>query len=419
MSQEEIVDEVVVNGPRPNSANAGRRNSHVQTEYIGDRGMPVRVERGGAIVEEDKVSESGRKRTPLRESTQKLVEMIDRGDDPPEEVAGEDPDDKGLVDPVEAAPAEEKAVDAAPSPADVITAERDRYAEHNRQLLAELDGVRKAPARGEPSEREKALDEAERTYLDDPIASVRRLIGTVLGVAHDSKDVDTELSGLYTDLTSRELNVPLEAAHKATREAIRARQMLARDKRERKAESEATVNRGTQDEESRHTEEAATFIDGRLSTKSMTGKSIADDHPLLMQFAEELDGMKPSTLLWKVIQRETKTGVLDPKMPDDQMIPAAAKLVERHYQSLAERFGKARPTLTPTDTAKTDPAKATANASQEQRQTPGARTITNATASVAPATSPTKKAAPKQEEAPPKFKTNKERQEWALRHIPS
>jgi hypothetical protein len=418
MPQDQIVDEVVVGGPRPNSANAGRRNSGMVTEYIDGSGKAARVERGGNGIEADDIHEGGRKQTALKPSTQKLLDILDKQDAvEPENEASADTDDAGLVDAKPAAEGGEDVVEEKHPAFDEIVAERDRYADHNRQLLDALDEAQRRP-RSEPSEREKALDEVERTYGDDSIGAVRKLIATVLGVAHDSADVDRELAGLYADLTSQQLKVPLEESHKAKREVERARQALARDKRERKAEIDAASNRGNQDAEARQFEEVGTFIDGRINSKGATGKSIADDHPLLMSFAEELDGMKASHLLGKVVQREIKAGTLDPtKMTDDQMLAKAAKLVEAHYQSLGDRFAATRPTTpNPTDTAKTETT--AANASQAKRQSPGARTITNATASVAPATSPTKKAPAKTEERLV-FKTNKERQDHALRHIPS
>ena len=418
MSDQEVVDEVVTKS----SDRSARGHRSVVTEAVASTGGAAIEDING--IEQETVQDTFKTVKSIRDSTAKLLDKLDAGDGDDDEGGPTDPDDVGLVD---AAPAVEGAQDAAPTGAktDAVDAdgneieryraESTRLSEANQRLLQELDGLRKAP-RGEMSAREKALDEAERTYLDDNVGAIRRVIATVLGVDDPNhKDVDAELSGLYVDLTSRELNVPLEASHKATREAVRARQLLARDKRERKAEEEAKANRASTDDESRKANEAATFIENRLSTKRTDGTSIAESHPLLMGLAESIDGMAPTKLLWKAIEQGVKAGKYDPASGDDNLIAAAAKDIEDHYTRLSEKIAKSKPTKV--DAANAAPAVAVEPASTDQRQSKATRTITNASASVAPAT-PAKKAEPVKTEERPKFKNDKERRAWALRHIP-
>ncbi len=412
MSDLEVVDDVIAEGPRPNTT-GGRRSAGVISESI-HVGSHVAVRDTASDGEDETVGEGGRTAKPFKESTQKLLAKLEVPDEGDDDEA--DPDDAGLLEAADAlakvaTPAEVAAVAAAvddkPDPTEEIRADRDRLVEHNRRLVAELEARPKTAAKAELSARDKALDEAEKVYLDDSIGAVRMLIATVLGVPLDSKEVDAELSGLHTDLTSRELNVPLEQSYKATREAGRARQMLARDKRERKAESEAAKVPVV--DEAKDSNEAVSFVESRISKH-------VESYPLLTAFAEELDGLKPSELICRIIQRDTKSGAIDAtKMTDDQLIEAASKTIEAHYKKIADKFGNLKP-LSTTDTTKTETT-APLTTSKDPR-TVQARTITNASASVAPATSPAKKPVATATDEKPKFKSAKERLEWALRHIP-
>lgn len=386
------------------------------TETVEADGQSPAVTLNRAGIEEERFSEGGRKGRVLKESTQKLLEQFDQErvrrarvdageiEDDGEEAVVEtasDPDDVGLVDEVKTETAEK-------IEEPVVDQRFERLESANRKLTEELETERKRP-RGDMNDRLKALDEAEKAYVDDgPVAAFRRFLAVVLNAAPDSKEVDSELSGAYVDLTARELNVPLEAAHQATREAARTRLALARDRRERKAEAEATAKLGEKDTDTQQAEQASTFIGNRLTT-------VSGEYPMLMALAEELDGMKPSMLIWRTMQRETKIGNLDPALGDDALINAAAKLLENNYQRLAERLGKAKPSTT--DTTTSEPVAKTV--SKDQHQGKAVRTITNANASVAPATSPKQKTS-KQPEEKPKFKSDKERREFLLKkHFPN
>lgn len=426
MAEVEVRDEVVEAAPRAAVAGQAPPRRAVVVDAVDARsGAPIAIPRGGAGIEDESIGSRGDagKARVFKESTLKLLERLEHPDDGD---GGEDDPDAAVVDGVAPvadvapqtdqttqaaapiAPLKDEGLDKARS--DELRETMKRLIEHNRQLVAAAEAAGKAP-RGDVGEREKTLNDVESTYLDDSVGAIRKLIGVVLGVAPDSKDVDAELSGLYTDLTSRELNVPLEAAHKATREAARARQMFARDKRERKAESEQQNKRPSEDH-GRKDEDAATYIAPLLTNKGADGKSIADNHPMLMNLSEDLDGLTPQMLLWKVVEKETKAGTLDPKLSDAQLLEAAAKLVEEHYNAVSDKIARAKPVRQ--ETAQPGNPAQPSQASKDPRQSTAARPITNASASVAPSTPP-KQPAPKPAEEMPKFKNSKEKKEWLLK----
>ena len=134
-----------------------------------------------------------------------------------------------------------------------------------------------------------------------------------------------------------------------------------------------------------------------------------------MTMAEHLDGASPAKLLGVVINRECQIGNLDPKLPEDVLIRTAAQRIEDHYRTIWKKFPGSQPDITTSGGKQPATAK---TASNDQRQATQARTINNATASVAPASSPkTKKIEPNTEERP-KFKSKREAQDYALRHLP-
>lgn len=408
---ESIVDEVVAH-----RTGTGAVPRATMNETVSEHGGPAREEHAAGVEQETRpdAHKGGR---VLKATTQALLDKLEAGDT-------EDPDDVGLVDDTasetsEAGGTEGETVVEEKPVTDEWQTKAARLEEHNRRLLAENESLRKAPKMTK-SERDAALAEAEQAYVDEgPVVAIRKFLSTVIGAAHDSKDVDAELSGLYADLTARELNVPLEASHQALREIARARLALARDKRE-KSEVAAATKAPDQSDESAQVAQAATFIDNLLTTKRESGKSFADDHPMLMNLAEHFDGLKPHELLARVIKRDIQVGTLDPSLGNDALVKEAAQRIEAHYNALADKVTKAKPQpKTVTDTAKAGDSKpATAGkTSTDQRQSTGAQKLTNASASVAPATSPKTKKPTTAPEEKPKFKNDKERREWALRHL--
>jgi hypothetical protein len=290
----------------------------------------------------------------------------------------------------EAEPAKDAPPATAPDALAEATARAERVAAHNAKLLVELEA-----ARGKPASRSK-LDDAADGYIDDHYAAVRHLIARGLGI-DDPEDaaVTAELAALTSDLTSKVFGVSLDTTQQAARDAAKARQALARDKRTRKAESDAAAKGDQATAEASKAEQAATFIGNRLSTK---------DYPLLHALSADLDGLPPAQLVWKVIDHASRTGEIDPsKMPDDQLIAHAAKKIETHYQALAGKIGKASPSPSTAQPAPAAEPVAATSASQGATQSHGGRKLTAADSSAAPATPPS--APPR---SPPKPKTRAE-----------
>lgn len=302
----------------------------------------------------------------------------DEGD--AEEGEGESADEEGAKNPV------------VPDEIKQWQAKAQQYEDANKRLLTELDQAKKTPVK-QRSEHEQTLVDAYQSYVDEgSVPALRKFIGAVISAKPDSKEVDAELSGLYADLTERELNVPLDQSQKALREAARARLALARDKRERAAESEKKQPAADESVvEAQRIEQASKFIDTQLTVKGQSGASLADEYPLLVALAEDFDGIAPAKLIATAIMHEIKVGGLTGAESNEQMIRHVAKQIETHYTTVKERVSKALPKQK-TDTTKSGTA-AAKPASKEQRQKQGTRTISNATASVAPATLPKAKVA--------------------------
>ena len=421
----EIVEEMApVGGGKPAVGNARVARGQIHESITvggGSVSAPARDEGASKVEQEDiRLGKHGPGR--FSERALKMLANIDKhgtvDDEPPAAPTPDSPpaatgaDSAGTAaQPVPQAPPPKSpdAATAAPSTApnksteDAIAehkARADRFAEHNTRLVAELEQLRAKPARGEMTAREKALDEAERTIVEDSVGALRKVYATALGV-DDPKHplVDKHLTWLYHDLTERELGVPLDASTKAQREAERTRHMLDRDKRERAEAARPAAAAPGPDPDT-----AAKV--GRVSQLIGAGDH-ATKYPLLRNLSTDFDGMKPEELLWKEINRGFQTGEYLRDAQDDALIDQASKKIETHYQALADKIAKARPqtaasTATPTQTAVATERKA-------DPQDNGVRTITNASASVAPATPPAAKPAPTETTQKKPWRNEKER----------
>lgn len=264
-----------------------------------------------------------------------------------------------------------------------IKAELDRYAEANRRLVAEMETGRKQPAADDDSD-----------YIDNSVGAVRRLIAKQLGIADPQHaDVTAELNALTLDLNSAMLGAPLEVAHQAARDAAKARQALARDKRTRTAQGDSSSA-----SEEAATKQATAFIGNRLSaTRSAPdGKalpSLREQFPLAAAMAGRHGSPPLEAQIYEIYRRELATGRFDPQRlnDDDYLIAEAGKLLESQYQDLAETLGKARTPSTATPPPAPAPAPAAApSASDGPPQGHGGRTaLTAADSSQAPPTPPT------------------------------
>lgn len=372
-------------------------------------GGEARPEKTGAAVDDPIGISSGIAGRVLSDGAKKLLASFENQE--PAAAAPEgvtpSPSQNGVpaaaAAPVAPAPAPVAAPAAVPDPAatapetstvDQVMAQR--LLERNRQLLAENEAFRAKP-RGEPTAREKALDESERMYHDDSIGALRRFVAVTIGASDPaSKEVDDELRGLYHDLTARELQVEPDPAARATREATRTRRMLERDRRERAA----ATTQATEASPDR-TAEAVATVKAHLS-------AVEAASPLVTKLAQKLDGVAPEALIWREIKHGIETGELDGKLSNINLITAASKRIEARYQALRDEIVAATSTATPaqatpsTTDSKTDPA-------------PGVRAITNASASVAPATPPATQ--PAKTEEPKKYRSEKDRRLAIARKI--
>jgi len=321
-------------------------------------------------------------------STQALLAKLD-------EVSDTESDDDPIEgdDPVEgetpAAEPAKAAEEAKPDPVAEHRAVNDRLLAKNRELLAKVEAFEKAPAKREQSAREKALTEAETLYLDKPNIALRRFIATAIGVDDpNSAEVTKEMTGLYQDLTELELGVPASEVAKTNREAVRIRHALERQKRE--AAEDAARAKPAPAPDNSEAEQATRFIAEHLATKDAEGKAPADAFPLLSAVAADIDGASAESLIFAEIGRAINAGELDANTPNDKLIAAAAAKLETRYQVLADKFGKARPSAA-APTSQQTIAKASPSTGADRSH--GVRSITNASASVAPATPPAKQPA--------------------------
>lgn len=304
------------------------------------------------------------------------------GDAPADDVAGaETGDDAGD------AAAEVEEGDDTPDPTAEWQSKASTLEQRNRELLSELETARKTP-KAQRSERETALVAAEASYIEEgSVASIRKFLSVITGAAPDSKEVDAELAGLYTDLTARELGVPLDENQRTLRDNARTRMLLARDKRE-KAEADKKPPVDNPADEVQYGD-AARHVDNLLATKGQSGTSLADEYPMLMTLAQDFDGYSPSEVIARAVRREIMTGTLDPsKTSDLDMIRAVAPKIEKHYDGVARNIEAARAKQRKPGTTPSVKPKAASEPSKEQRQSPEARTLTNAAASRAPAKLP-------------------------------
>lgn len=353
---------------------------------------------------------------PLSESARKLIEVLDRPDgDKPAQASPTATSSPGTSSapaaPALGAPAAQPAGppatpaptgDASKQPAAAAphAAELERVLAQNRALTEEVGKLKSAPRR-EPSPREKALSEIESSYLENPRAAVRRL--TALALGHDDlkhPDVDSEMKGLLLELFSDDAGVPVDDIRQAKIEAARTRHLLARDKRQRTAE-QAAASAPPESSEDKQTAADTQVIGSLLDTHRVEGKSFAERYPLTMAMSQEVHGTKPADLLRTFIYNGFATGEYDRAKPASELVELAAKRTEALYQDLHDKFGRARPTST------AQPTTATEIANKEgQGQAP--RSITNASASVAPATPP---ARPDTTPQPRKHRTESQRRE--------
>ncbi len=437
MPETQTVDEVVSVRTNTRGAGGGLSARPVEQESASASTGTVKTDRSG--MEDDAHSVGGRHGRPLKESTAKLLEQFEKEekdarsaaphdegdadeDETPEDGGGSSDADEGGGDADvagDAAEGEEAGEgdgeeEGEADEADPTAEWQAKYAtleQRNVALIDELDTARKTP-KTQRTERETALIAAEAAYVEEgSIPAIRKFLAIVVGAAPDSKDVDAELTGVLTDLTARELGVTLDQNQQTLRDNARTRLILARDKREKvEAEKKPAVDNSA---DGVQYEQAARHVDNLLGTKGQSGTSLADEYPMLMELAENFDGLKPADVLARAIRREIMTGTLDPKTSDIDMVRAVAPKIENYYDAVAKRIEAARAKkIKPGTTTPSVKPKAAVETSTEQRQSTGARTLTNAAASRAPAKPPKKMTKQKTSTAEKQRKDFKTDAEW-------
>jgi hypothetical protein len=325
------------------------------------------------------------------------------------------PDRPATADPAkEAAPAPEKPIEkpaeAAPDPK--LTAELDRLREHNRKLVSELETRSAAPAL---DDRHKALDEIERLTIEDPIGALERLVTLSIG-AKDAKDpaVQRFLAGAYGDWTERELKVPMDKAARAAFGTERNKHLIDRDKRDRASGETSAAERAKTAERERVVRDTVTTLDRQL----VDGKH-GEKFPHLMK-AELLDGITPGQRLFTAIAQGIAAGDWDKVPGDDKLVEHYSAKLDKEYQArdqkLRAHYAPAPTTSTATPPPASDPSKDKAADAPSKEVQAGARTLTNASASVAPPTPPKETAAtPAKDSKPPTFRNEAERRQYLAR----
>lgn len=299
---------------------------------------------------------------------------------------------------------------AAPDPK--LTAEIERLQAHNHKLVSELESRSAPPAL---DDRLKALDEIERMTIENPIGALERLVVMAIG-AKEAKDpaVQRFLSGAYGDWTERELKVPMDRAARAEFGSERNKHLIDRDRRDRAAGETTAAEKSKAADRERTVRETVTTLDRQL-VEAKHGEKF----PHLMQ-SELFDGITPGQRLFTAIAQGIAAGDWDKVPGDDKLVEHySAKLnkeLEARDQKLRAHYAPKQPTSTATPTPASEPSKDKAADAPAQAEQAGVRTITNASASVAPPTPP-KEAAPatQPKDDKPKWRNEAERRVYLAR----
>lgn len=413
----EFVDEIV-STPSPGGASNGRPSRGIINESIQVGSLLAKPDTDSRAVDESVPLARGRSGHSLSDGARKMLENLDKHGVVTDAEPEASPPDAGapVVEARTAPPAAPAApipppapVVAAPAPAPAPDAERyERLAEHNRKLASENETLRASNGKRTLTAREKSIDEAVQMWVEDPIGAMRRIAAASLDIDDPAHaDIDKQLTWAYHDMTERELSVPLDPAIKATRESERTRLMLKRERRPAEvAPAEPAADRMFAEH-------------ARLVGDHMTATKHADEYPLLAKLARDFQGMDANEAVLREIRRGFQTGEYNHKDDDAPLIAAASRALETKYQALAEKFDKARPQPS---TAAPTPAP-DVKASQQPLaagHSHGPRTLTTASASVAPATPPAKRTEQPTETPAekPKFRNEKERRKaLAAKHF--
>lgn len=381
-----------------NNGKTGAFAGELLEDRTGGQALPIQRATEGGMIEET-INIGGQGRIPVR------AQPADES--PADAVTTSSPPAAAApTPPTQTAPAAAPvAADGSSNKLAELEATVARQAEALTARTAEAEKLRASMLDEGTAKRAKTLDSALTTYDVNPTLAIRQFIAANLGIDDPNHEsVLQEYRDLYADLTAAELSVPLDPAHQAKRESARTRREWEREKRQREARDKETQETAVRSERDTKVQAVQSEIATSLKAKS-------DQYPNLLGYAEHLDGIKPEQAIWRFLEAAAKQGLIDPKADEATLITQGAQLAETHYQTRAAKLrGLFIPSTAPPASLTTAPAVA-----DQSRQPNAPKTLTNADASVAPATQP----APIQpvQTQRPKFKNDRERMEYALRHL--
>jgi hypothetical protein len=388
----------------------------------------VKTVKHGAVVAEPAEREGPNVRTlrsssaPTRSFTeaQRLrlanVDRYDRYDDTPPPAGGEPakPDEVAPAaagsEPSTEKPAAAPGDPAKPAPAadPDLAARAQRLAEHNKRLVAEVEQLR-GRATTDPDERLQALDAIERDLTTNGLGSIRKLVALNIGAKDAAApEVDRAMAGLYAEWTAAELKVEMDPARRALLESERNRQLIDRHKRQTEAEAKAAAERSAAERQIVHDAEVGRELDGHLvETKH------SERFPLMMKHAKRFDGQTPGALLFAAVRRGIAAGEFPDTTDNETLINHYSKEIESHYKDLRDSLAEPA-----TSTAAPAPAPVSTTDKKADATETGVRTITNASASVAPPAPPAKPTtpAPTDKTSPKKWRNETERRAHLAKH---
>lgn len=303
-----------------------------------------------------------------------------------------------------------------------LKARYERALEHNKRLVEELEARDKAGP-GELDDRYKELDAIERDWSSDPIASMRRMVALNAGLKSDDPMVDRLMGHIYKEWTGKEFKVEMDDGTRAAIGTDRNRLLIERDKRERAAAQKREEDRAKKSEAERRAQAAVKYLEDQLGSK------YADRYQLLKEHAPLFDNLSPAHALFTAISRGIAAGQHKETDPDDILIDHYARELEERYKPRYSRLEeiftkKLEPTFekkfktTATATSTTTPGQAPASEARDpaaDAPRDGARTLTNASASVAPPAPPADATPAKDDKQPPKWRSEEERRQYFAR----
>jgi hypothetical protein len=216
------------------------------------------------------------------------------------------------------------------------------------------------------------------------------------------------MAGLYAEWTAAELKVEMDPARRALLESERNRALIERDKRDREAGSKAAEARAAKEREAQHAAEV-----GRRLDEHFAETKHAERFPLLMKHAQRFDGVTPGELLFTAVRRGIAAGEFPADADNETLINHYSKEIESHYKDLRDSLAEPA-----TSTAAPAPAPVSTTDKKADATETGVRTITNASASVAPPAPPAKPTTPAPTDKPngKKWRNETERRAHLAKH---